>query len=352
MPGHGTARAGGSRHRGAREQHAATGISIQQHALRGTQQVTRKTQQLVVLGGTGFVGSHLVPRLVADGHRVLLLSRNRERRRELGVLPSVRIRSVDIYDANALRRQFEGADAVINLVGILNAFGKQTFQLAHVDLTQRVIAACQAAGVARLHQMSALKAGQGLSQYLKTKGEAESHVRNSSLDWTIYQPSVMFGRGGGLVDRFATLLRQMPVLPLARASSRLALTWVGDVAEAMARCVGDDKLGIDRSFELYGPEVLTLGDIVRQVRDAAGLRTPILSLPDSLGRLQAPFAELLPGKPFSLDNFRTLRTDSVGKQDGYAALGITPQPLSAWLPLLLREPARLRRLANARVSTR
>jgi len=313
--------------------------------------VTRKTQQLVVLGGTGFVGSHLVPRLVADGHSVLLLSRNRERKRELGVLPSVRIRSVDIYDANALRRQFEGADAVINLVGILNAFGKQTFQHAHVDLTQRVIGACQAAGVSRLHHMSALKAGQGLSRYLKTKGEAEAHVRNSSLDWTIYQPSVMFGRGGGLVDRFASLLRQMPVLPLARASARLAPTWAGDVAEAIARCVGDDKLGMDRSFELYGPEVLTLGDIVRQIRGVMGLRTPILPLPDSLGRLQAQFAELLPGKPFSLDNFRTLRTDSVGKQDGYAALGIEPQPLSAWLPLLLLEPARQRRLASARGST-
>jgi uncharacterized protein YbjT (DUF2867 family) len=313
--------------------------------------VAPRIQQLVVLGGTGFVGSHLIPRLVADGHRIVLLSRNRERKRELGVLPSVRIRSTDIYDANALRRQFEGADAVINLVGILNAYGKQTFQHAHVDLTQRVIGACQAAGVSRLHQMSALKAGQGLSQYLKTKGEAEAHVRNSSLDWTIYQPSVMFGRGGGLVDRFASLLRQMPVLPLARASARLAPTWAGDVAEAIARCVGDDKLGMDRSFELYGPEVLTLGDIVRQIRDVMSLRTPILPLPDGLGRLQAQFAELLPGKPFSLDNFRTLRTDSVGKQDGYAALGIVPQPLSAWLPLLLREPARQRRLSSARVST-
>ncbi|WP_201315352.1 complex I NDUFA9 subunit family protein [Dyella sp. EPa41] len=311
-----------------------------------------RIQQLVVLGGTGFVGSHLIPRLVADGHRIVLLSRNRERKRELGVLPSVRIRSADIYDANALRRQFEGADAVINLVGILNASGKQTFQHAHVDLTQRVIGACQAAGVPRLHQMSALKAGQGLSQYLKTKGEAEAHVRHSSLDWTIYQPSVMFGRGGGLVDRFASLLRQMPVLPLARASARLAPTWAGDVAEAIARCVGDDKLGMDRSFELYGPQVLTLGDIVRQIRDVAGLGTPILPLPDSLGRLQAQFAELLPGKPFSLDNFRTLRTNSVGKQDGYAALGIVPQPLSAWLPLLLQEPARQRRLSSARGSMR
>jgi len=310
--------------------------------------LTRKAQQLVVLGGTGFVGTHLVPRLAADGHQILLLSRNRERRRELGVLPSVDIRSIDIYDGNALRRQFEGADAVINLVGILNEFGNQTFQRAHVELAQRVIAGCMAANVPRLHHMSALKAGQGLSQYLKTKGDAEALVRNSSLDWTVYQPSVMFGQGDGLVSRFAKLLGQMPVLPLARAASKLAPTSVSDVVEAIALCVGDDKLGIDRSFELYGPEVLTLGEIVQKIRDTAGLRTPIMPLPDSLGRLQAQVAQLMPGKPFSLDNFRTLRTDAVGKVDGYAALGIQPQSFSALLPMLLQISARQRRMAAAR----
>lgn len=314
--------------------------------------MTLTSKQLVVLGGSGFVGSHLLPRLVRDGHRIVLLSRNREQRRALGVLPGVSIRSVDVYDANALRRQFEGADAVINLVGILNAFGDQTFQHAHVELTQRVLGACQAAGVSRLHHMSALKAGQGLSQYLKTKGEAEAQVRNSSVDWTIYQPSVMFGADGGLVSRFAGLLQQLPVLPLARAPSKMAPTWAGDVAEAMARCIGDDKLGIDRSFELYGPDVLTLGEIVHMIRDTLGVRTPIIALPDSLGRLQAQVAQLLPGKPFSLDNFRSLRTDSVGKVDGYAALGITPQPLAAWLPVLLNTPARQRRLDLARSAGR
>jgi NADH dehydrogenase len=200
--------------------------------------------------------------------------------------------------------------------------------------------------------MSALKAGQGLSQYLKSKGEAEAQVRNSSIDWTIYQPSVMFGADGGLVSRFATLLRQMPVLPLARAPSKMAPTWAGDVAEAMARCIGDDKFGIDRSFELYGPDVLTLGEIVHMIRDTMGVRTPIMALPDGLGRLQAQVAQMLPGKPFSLDNFRSLRTDSVGKVDGYAALGITPQPLAAWLPVLLNIPARQRRLDLARSAGR
>jgi uncharacterized protein YbjT (DUF2867 family) len=305
-------------------------------------------QQLVILGGTGFVGSHLVPRLAADGHRIVLLSRNREQHRELGVLPDVSVRTVDVYDDDALRRQLAGADAVINLIGILNARGRHTFQRAHVELTRRLIAACQATGVQRLHQMSSLKAGQGLSQYLKTRGEAEALVKASTLDWTIYQPSVIFGAGDGLVSRFASLLRRMPVLPLARASSRLAPTYVGDVAEAIARCVDSERGQQRRSFELYGPEVLSLGEIVRKIRDAAGLRTPILALPDSLGRLQAQFAELLPGKPFSLDNFRSLRTDSVGKVDGYAALGIVPQPFSPWLPVLLNEPARQRRLTQAR----
>jgi len=301
-------------------------------------------QRLVILGGTGFVGSHLVPRLAADGHRITLLSRNRELHRALGVLPNVSVRSADIYDDAALRRQLEGADAVINLIGILNSHGRHTFARAHVELTRRLIDACQATGVSRLHQMSSLKAGQGLSQYLKTRGEAEVLVKASSLNWTIYQPSVIFGEGDGLVSRFATLLRRMPMLPLARAKSRMAPAYVGDVAEAIARCVNDDKLSQRRSFELYGPEVLTLGEIVRKIRDTAGLRTPIIPLHDSLGRLQAQVAGLLPGKPFSLDNFRSLRTDSVGKVDGYAALDIVPQPLTPWLPQLLHAGPRQYRL--------
>ena len=310
------------------------------------------TQRIVILGGTGFVGSYLVPRLVADGHRITLLSRNRELRRSMAVLPGVSVRSADIYDDVALFEQLEGADAVINLIGILNPHGRHTFQRVHVDMTRRLIDACKATGVKRLHQMSSLKAGQGLSQYLKTRGEAESLVKTSSLDWTIYQPSVIFGDGDGLVTRFAALLRKLPMLPLARAKSRLAPTYVGDVAEAIARCVADDKLAARRSFELYGPEILTLGDIVRAIRDAAGLHTTIIPLHDSLGRVQAQVAGLLPGKPFSPDNFRSLRTDSVGKVDGYAALGIVPQPFTPWLPRLIHGRARQRRLDIARQTFR
>lgn len=307
-----------------------------------------KPKQLVVLGGTGFLGSYLVPRLAQDGHRITLLSRNRERRRAFNVIPGVEVRSIDVYDGNALRHAIQGADAVIMLIGILNPSGRYSFQETHVELPRRLAAACHAANVPRMHLMSALKAGQGLSQYLKTRGEAEAMLRHSGLDWTIYQSSVMFGVDDGLVSRFAGLMRRMPVLPLARANSRMAPTFAGDVAEAIARCVNHDALSLDRSFELYGPEVLSLGEIVRKIREAAGLRTHIIDLPDSLGRLQARFAEYLPGKPFSRDNFLSLRTDSVGKHDGYATLGITPQALSPWLPTLIHGSPRQQRLDAAR----
>ena len=310
------------------------------------------TQRIVLLGGTGFVGSYLVPRLAADDHQITLLSRNRELRRSLAVLPGVSVQSADVYDDNVLRQHFGAADTVINLIGILNPGGHHTFQRAHVEMARRIVDACKVVGVKHLHQMSSLKAGQGLSNYLKSRGEAETLVKMSPLNWTIYQPSVIFGEGDGLVTRFAVLLRKLPALPLARANSRLAPTYVGDVAEAIARCVADDKLAARRSLELYGPEVLTLGEIVHAIGDAAGLRTAIIPLHDSLGRLQAQVAGMLPGKPFSTDNFLSLRTDSVGKVDGYASLGIVPQPFTPWLPYLVRGSRRQNRLDIARQTFR
>lgn len=309
-------------------------------------------QRIVMLGGTGFVGSYLVPRLAADGHRITLLSRNREQHRSLAVLPGITISSADVYDDAVLRRQCAGADSVINLIGILNNSGRQTFQRAHVEMTRRLIAACEAAGVRRLHQMSSLKAGQGPSQYLKTRGEAEALIKVSALDWTIYEPSVIFGPGDSFVTRFSKLLHKMPVFPLARATSRMAPTYVGDVAEAIARCIANDKRASRRSFELYGPEVFTLGEIVHAIGEAAGLRTIIMPLPDVLGRWQARIAGLLPGKPFSLDNFLSLGVDSVGTVDGYAALGVVPQPFIPWLPRIVLGTPRQHRLDLSRQSFR
>lgn len=308
-----------------------------------------KRQRIVILGGTGFIGSHLVPRLHADGHAIQVLSRNREHHRELGVLPRVNVVTIDVYDRDALRAQLAGADSVINLVGILNERGSDGsgFRKAHVELTETVIAACQAAGVQRLVQMSALRAGEGESHYLRTRGEAEARVKASRLAWTIFRPSVIFGPGDGLFFRFASLLRMTPVLPLARAGAKFTPVYVGDVCEAFARAIAHPHT-VGHSYELFGPRVITLGELVRWTAELIGKRRWILPLPDSLGYLQATVGEWLPGKPISRDNFRSLKIDSVGKDDGLAALGIVATPMELVIPPLLRGENKQRRLDRFR----
>lgn len=295
-----------------------------------------KPRKIVILGGTGFVGSHLVPRLHADGHQITVLSRNRELNRELGVLPRVRVENADVHDLATLSRKFAGAGAVINLVGILNEPGSdgRGFQRAHVELTETVIAACKAAGVSRLLQMSALRAGDGASHYLRTRFDAETRVRDSRLDWTLFRPSVIFGPGDGLFFRFAALLQMAPALPLARADSKFAPVYVGDVAEAFARALAHPH-SIGHSYELYGPRVISLRGIVQWTADLIGKRRWIIRLPDALGRIQALVGEWLPGKPISRDNFRSLLIDSVGETDGLGELGIVSTPMELIVPAML-----------------
>jgi uncharacterized protein YbjT (DUF2867 family) len=293
--------------------------------------------KLVVLGGSGFVGRHLVARLAADGHDVTLLSRNLAANPMRLLPPGVVLREADVYDPVVLRRCIAGADAVINLVGILNEAGDsgRGFRRAHVELTTAVIDAMRFAGVRRLLQMSALNAGRGQSHYLKSRGEAEAAVRASGLDWTIFEPSVIFGHGDGLFCRFTALLKLAnPVLPLARAGAKFAPVYIGDVVEAFVRALRDRRT-IGEVYELYGPEVYTLADIVRMTARQNGMRRWVLPLPDALGRLQALAFDFIPGKPFSSDNFRSLLNDSVGGIDGLHRLGIEPTRVSAKLPEIL-----------------
>jgi NADH dehydrogenase len=308
-----------------------------------------KPQHIVILGGTGFVGSHLVPRLQADGHTITVLSRNREKHRELGVLPCVSVVSADIYNGDVLRRHFDGAQSVINLVGILNERGSDGsgFRKAHVELTETLIAACHAARVPRLLQMSALRAGEGESHYLRTRGEAEARVKSSRLASTIFRPSVIFGPGDGLFYRFANLLRMTPALPLARAGAKFTPVYVGDVAQAFARAIAHPHTA-GHTYELFGPRVITLFELVRWTAALIDKRRWILPLPDSLGYLQAAVGEWLPGKPISRDNFRSLKIDSVGTQDGLAALGIVATPMDVIVPPLLQGDDWQRRLDRYR----
>jgi NADH dehydrogenase len=292
------------------------------------------SRTIAILGGSGFVGRALVARLLADGHRVRVLSRSDDTRART---PSAAEHLVgDVYAAGFLREAFAGCDAVINLVGILNERGDdgRGFRKVYVELAESVLAAMRDTGVRRLLQMSALHAGDGESHYLKARGEAETLVRASGLDWTLLRPSVIAGPGDGLFCRFAQLLRFAPGLPLGRADARFQPVWVGDVAAAFARSLADDAT-IGRSYELVGPEVMTLGEIVHLTANTKGWSRFVLPLPDLFGRLQAEVGEHLPGKPISRDNWRSLQRDSVSADNGLPKLGIAPTDVRAKLPEIL-----------------
>jgi NADH dehydrogenase len=293
-----------------------------------------RAQSIVVLGGTGFLGTRLVARLIKDGRRVTVLSRDREQHKHLLVLPGLTLENCDVYDEAQLSEHFRGKDVVINLIGILNerGFGGGGFRRAHPELTRGVLQAARSAGVARLLHVSALKAAvDAPSYYLRSKGDAEQLIResNPALDWTIFQPSVMFGPGDSFLNRFAGLLAAIPwVFPLARPNARFQPVSVDDVIEAMRRCLHGGASG-RQTYELGGPQVYSLCEIVGLVAKLTGRRRWIIGLPDPVARMQALVMDFVPGRPFSSDNYRSLTVDSVCAEDGFSKLGIKPQSMVA-----------------------
>ncbi|HEX3913215.1 MAG TPA: complex I NDUFA9 subunit family protein [Steroidobacteraceae bacterium] len=295
---------------------------------------------IVVLGGSGFLGTRLVARLIKDGHQVTVLSRDRERHKHLLVLPGLTLENCDVYQEAQLSERFRGKDVVINLIGIRNerGFGGAGFRRAHAEMTQHVLKAARSAGVSRLLQVSALKAAPDApSHYLSSKGEAEKLIREqqTTMDWTILEPSVMFGPGDAFLNRFAGLLAAIPlVFPLARPNARLQPVWVDDVVDALLRCLHGGASS-RQTFELGGPQVYTLREILTLVAKLTRRRRWIVGLPNFLGRLQAFFMNFVPGRPFSGDNYRTLGVDSVLSEDGFARLGIHPASMAATARLYL-----------------
>ena len=294
--------------------------------------------RVCVLGGTGFVGTELVSQLAAAGHFVRVPTRALARGRHLSVLPTVEVLVANVHDPRVLGELLSGMDAVINLVGILNESRAQRFEQIHAELVAKLIEAARLARVRRLLHMSALGADEHApSRYLVTKGRAETLLRGAaqSLDVTIFRPSVIFGRGDSLTNRFAGLLRVgAGLLPLARPRARFAPIFVDDVVSAFLQSLRE-RATVGQTYELCGPDVLTLADLVRTIAVSAGLKCRIVPLPDVLARLQGLVLGMLPGKPFSLDNFRSLTVDSVCRENGCARLGIEPLHLLAVVPTYL-----------------
>jgi uncharacterized protein YbjT (DUF2867 family) len=302
-----------------------------------------------VLGGSGFVGTELVIRLALAGHWVRVPTRSLTHAERLRVLDTVELRVANVHEPRILSQLFAGCHAVINLIGILNPHGRASFEAVHTELAAKVLASARTAGVRRVLHMSALGADpHAPSRYLRSKAAAEARLRaapHSELPHgeptvTIFRPSVIFGPGDSLTNRFARLLSLTAgFLPLARARARFAPICVFDVADALVRALGE-RAGAGETYELCGPQVMTLEEIVRLSAHVARLPCRIVPLPDTLARIQGLVMQMLPGKPFSLDNFRSLTLDSVCREDGCRRLGITPQAMLAVLPTYL-DPHRL-----------
>lgn len=295
---------------------------------------------ICILGGTGFVGSHLLARLTADRHRLRVVTRHRERHRRLWVLPSLEMVEADVFDPEALERAVDGADVVINLVGILNERGRsgKGFERAHVELPRRLLNVCRKRQVNRLLHMSALgaDAAYGASHYQRTKGEGENIVHGAAgIHVTSFRPSVIYGPNDAFFNRFARLLRLAPgIFPLACPEARFAPVHVADVVEAFTRAI-DNPTTYGKRYDLCGPRVYTLRELVQYTADVLGLRRKIVGLGPLLSRLQAELMEYVPGKPFSRDNYLSMQHPNICDGPFPEVFGITPRRIESTVPIYL-----------------
>jgi NADH dehydrogenase len=274
-----------------------------------------KHKNIILLGGSGFVGKHLAIELAQRGYNVTLPCRRPHRLNELKVLPSITVIKANIMDQAELTSICKGHDAVFNLVGILNESGKNTFRKMHIDFVKSIVKSCQTDNIKRLLHISALGANQasGGSLYLRTKGEGENLLHTfgqNKLQVTSFQPSVIFGSDDSFINRFSGILKlSKGVFPLACPGSRFSPVFIGDTVSAMADTI-DDPASFSRRYPLCGPETLTLLQIVEFIKQAQQSKCKIVGLPNTLAKLQAVILQNLPGKLFTMDNYRSLQTPS------------------------------------------
>ena len=295
-------------------------------------------KKVLLIGGSGFVGGWIANRLSEHGIRVTIPTRHRDNTKKLTLLPTVYTVEADIRDPQVLASLMDGVDAVINLVGILHdsdsskPYGKN-FAAAHAELPKNIVTAMKQKGVRRLVHMSALKAAvDAPSAYLRSKAAGETAVLGAAneLEITLFRPSVIFGPGDRFLNTFASLLRLFPILPLGSASARFQPVYVGDVADTFVACL-KDRATFGQTYDLCGPTVYTLRELVDYTGELIGQRRLIIELPSALAYVQAGLLSLLPKPPMSTDNLRSMRVDSLTDgQRNYP--GWQPKPLEAVVP--------------------
>ena len=275
--------------------------------------------RLLVTGGTGFVGTHLVNALARRGHDIAVLARHADRARNRYNRPVERCRG-DVLDPASLSAAFAGRDAVIHLVGIIHEKGAQTFDRMHREAVENVVAAMQGSGVRRLLHMSAVGAAEDSpSEYGRTKAAGERAVRGSDLDWTIIRPSIIFGPGDGFVSLIAPIIEKNPLfIPvIGKGRTRFQPVSVYDVARVFGEALEKPE-STGRTFELGGPDILTLDEIYREIATVLGKRRkPLVHFPIWWGRLLARTFESLARRgwidapPLTRDQLKSLSRDNV-----------------------------------------
>jgi len=267
------------------------------------------------------------------------------------MLPGVQLVQADVYNPEVLAGCFTGADAVVSMAGILNG-SSEDFRKVHVELVESIVSACQKSGVSRLLHLSALNAGKGNSHYLKSKGEAEAVLRAAEdLNTTIFQPSVIFGRGDNFFNQFAGMLKLAPLLPLACPKARLQPVFAEDIATVMTASL-EDPMTWGKSYELAGPRSYSLKELVQWTARTQGQRRLIIGLPGPLSAMMAMVMNIVPGGPLSWDNYQSLKTDSISTRNDLAYFHLDPKSIDLVVPDYLTGSSRQRRLSEYRRQVR
>ena len=298
-------------------------------------------QRVLVLGGSGFVGRQVCEQLARLGWHITVPTRRAVNAARVQSLPGLTVIEANVHHEADLARLMPGHDAVVNLVAVLHG-SEERFESVHVDLPGKIASAMKKAGVHRLVHISALGADpQGPSMYQRSKARGETVLHNAGLQLTVLRPSVIFGAEDKFLNLFADLQAVAPFMPLAGSGTRFAPVWVGEVARAVVVCL--QKLDtIGQTYELCGPDVMTLGELVQRAGQWAGVNEgrgrPVIGLPMWVGWLQAAAMELAPGEPLmSRDNLASMKVDNIatGQLPGLPALGISAASAAGVAPTYL-----------------
>lgn len=311
---------------------------------------TMRDKLVTLFGGGGFAGRYVAQALLAAGARVRIAQRDPRQAlflKPLGGLGQTQFVAADVTRPASVERAIAGADAVVNLVGSF-----RDMDALHVDGARAIAQAATAAQVGALVHLSAIGADtESPSGYGRTKGEGEGAVRAGYPAATILRPSLIFGREDQFTNRFAGMIAMAPVLPVLRGATRFQPVFVKDVAAAVEKALAEPKTYAGKTFELGGPDVLSMVEINEFLGDAIGRRPTMIDVPDAIGGAIAALG-FLPGAPITMDQWRMLARDNVVASDaeGLAAFGVTPTPMAAVVPQWLVRFRRNGRFAKHQVA--